>query len=74
MRTTLNIDDDLLKAAKSIAAARSKAVGAIISELAWKGLRASARTRRKSGLPTFRLPADAHPITLEDVKRMEDEG
>jgi hypothetical protein len=73
MRTTLNIDDDLLKAARSIAAARSKSVGTVISELAWKGLRSSARTRRKSGLPTFRVPSDAHPITLEGVKKLEDE-
>lgn len=74
MRTTLNIDDDLLKAAKSIAAARSESIGRVISELAWKGLRTGTRTRKKSGLPTFRVRRDAHPITLEDVRKLEDEA
>jgi hypothetical protein len=73
MRTTLNIDDNLLKAAKGIAAARSESLGKVISELAWKGIQTGAGTRRKSGLPTFKVRPDARPITLEDVKKLEDE-
>lgn len=74
MRTTLTIDDDLLAAARSLARARSIPVGAAVSELARKGLRAPARTRKKHGFPTFAVPPDARPITLDDVKKLEDQG
>jgi hypothetical protein len=35
MRTTLDIDDDVLTAAKELAAAENKTAGRIISDLAW---------------------------------------
>ena len=73
MRTTLNIDDDLLKAAKSIAGARSVSIGAVISDLVRKGLEASIRRRSKSGFPVFPVAPGSAPISLEDVKKLEDE-
>jgi predicted DNA-binding ribbon-helix-helix protein len=73
MRTTITIDDDLLAAAKALARSQSVSVGAVISELARKGLSSSARTRRKNNFPVFSVPSAARPITLEDVKRIEDE-
>ena len=38
MRTTLDIDDDILQAAKEIARAEKKTAGQVLSELARKGL------------------------------------
>jgi hypothetical protein len=38
MRTTLDIDDDLLQAAKELARAEGKTAGQVISDLARKGL------------------------------------
>lgn len=38
MRTTLDIDDDILQAAKELARAENKTAGQVISELARKGL------------------------------------
>ncbi len=38
MRTTLDIDDDILEAAKELAKAEKKTAGQVISELARKGL------------------------------------
>lgn len=38
MRTTLDIDDDVLQAAKELAQARGRTAGQMISELARKGL------------------------------------
>ena len=73
MRTTITIDDDLLAAAKTLARSQSVSVGTVISELARKGLKSPARTRRKNNFPVFSIPSAAHPITLEDVKRIEDE-
>ena len=39
MRTTLDIDDDVLLAAKEIAASKRTSAGRVISDLARKGLR-----------------------------------
>jgi hypothetical protein len=38
MRTTLDIDDDILQAAKELAKAEGKTAGQVLSELARKGL------------------------------------
>ena len=38
MRTTLDIDDDILQAAKELARAAKKTTGQVLSELARKGL------------------------------------
>jgi hypothetical protein len=76
MRTTLTIDDDLLAAARSLAQARSESLGKAISDLARRGLEATPRVRPNaggSGFPVFSVPKGARPITLEDVRRAEDE-
>jgi hypothetical protein len=76
MRTTVTIDDDLLAAARSLAQAESVSVGKAISALARRGLEATPRVRKGrggAGFPTFSVPQGAHPITLEDVRKAEDE-
>ena len=74
MRTTVTIDDDLLEAAKALAIQRKVAIGKVISELMRKGLNAEQQiTIGLSGFPTFQVPSDARPITLETVKKAEDE-
>jgi len=74
MRTTLNIDDELLEIAKSFAAHRKKSVGEVISDLAKRGLNAPIGTRRDpvTGLLVFDTPPDAPTITLDDVQRAQD--
>ena len=76
MRTTLTIDDDLLAAARSLARAKSESIGKALSELARRGLNATprvARSHRGPGFPVFSVSRDAHPITLEDVRKAEDD-
>lgn len=75
MRTTLTIDDDALEAARKLAQARNQRLGRVVSDLMRRGL--AARTScydRKDGLPVFGVAEDSPPITLEDVKRDEDEA
>ena len=78
MRTTVNLDPQLISTAKRLAAARAVALGVIISELANRGLEAQGRAQekrmvnRKSGFPVFKVPGDAPMIGLDDVKRDED--
>ena len=78
MRTTLNLDPGLLCAAKRLAAARSVAVGDIISQLALCGLAAQGQAplQRKNGFPVFAATPGAPVapvIGLEDVKRDDDD-
>ena len=74
VRTTVNVDDDVLDAAKSIARAEGRGVGAVISELARRGLAPTAtRVSAEDGFPIFSVPADAPPITDAMVRAALDE-
>lgn len=73
MRTTLSLDPDILQAARSIARAREISIGAAVSELARRGLE-QERSSTPDAFPHFPAPPGARVITLEDVKRLEDEA
>lgn len=72
MRTTLEIDDDVVAAARELAAAERRSLGAVISELARRGL-TPARVDTSGRFPVIRSPAGAPPITPEMVRRALDE-
>jgi hypothetical protein len=73
MRTTLELDDEVLAAARRIAAARSKSLGQVISDLARRGLETRPKITTRRGFPVFQVPGNARPLTLDDVRRDEDE-
>ena len=58
MRTTLNIDDDVLAAARVLAERNGSSLGSALSELARWGLESPAM---------FRVPANVQPFTSEEV-------
>ena len=82
MRTTLDIDDDILSAAKELAKAEGRTMGEVISDLARRALTQSA-----SGAPGFAEPAsqfltddwpmfprrDGPPVTNELIRQIQDE-
>ena len=72
MRTTLQIDDDLIAVARELAAGEGRSLGAVISELARRGL-SPARVDADGQLPVIRVPAGTPPITPEMVRRALDE-
>ena len=73
MRTTLQIDDDVLDTARSLAEAENCTVGEVVSRLARKGLTLKPQEMAESGFPVFAISADAPPITREMVQRAEEE-
>jgi hypothetical protein len=73
MRTTLNIDDDVLLEAKRYAKARSLTLGKAVSELMCKGLKQPLRTHMVNGFCVVDVPPDSPPVTSELVKRLADE-
>jgi hypothetical protein len=71
-RTTLDIADDVMRAARELAAADGRSIGAVISDLARRGL-TPARVDATGRFPVIMSPADAPPITPEMVRRALDE-
>ena len=74
MRTTLNIEDDVLRAAKEIAQQRKTTVGRVLSDLARKSLTRKAPVSKKNGLPLFPIQPEAQVVTLELVNQLRDES
>jgi hypothetical protein len=74
MRTTLSIDDDVLSAAKEMAAAQEKTVGEVISSLARRGLNPpESRRKTRNGVPLLPVRAGAPRVTSELVHRLREE-
>jgi hypothetical protein len=73
MRTTLTLDDEALEAARKLAAVRHQPLGQVVSDLMRRGLVARARYTVDGDFPTFRVAENSPPITLEDIKRDEDD-
>jgi len=72
VRTTLDIDDDVIAAARELAAGERRSLGSVISELARRGL-TPARVETVDGLPVIRVPAGTPPITPDMVRRALEE-
>lgn len=74
VRTTLNLDDDILRIARSLATAERRSLGQVISDLARRGAQPrSDRIGEEDGFPVFRVPEDAPMITDEMVLTALDE-
>jgi hypothetical protein len=78
MRTTLDIDDDILQAIKELARAEKKTAGQVLSDLARKGLGASTEGEPskdlfviKDGLPVLRSRGGI--VTHEMIKKIQGE-
>jgi hypothetical protein len=74
MRTTLDIEEDVLRAAKEIARQRKKTVGQVLSDLARDALTRKPRVTQKNGLPVFPRQPNAKVVTLELVNELRDES
>ncbi len=83
MRTTLDIDDDVLFAAKELAAKERKTAGKILSEFFRRGIQAGVSSPApvkpgqpyalKNGIPI--LPSRGEVVTTDHIQRiMEEEG
>jgi hypothetical protein len=76
MRTTLDIEDDVLQAAKELAQRENSTAGQVISALARRGLSNPARSPKKSsttrgGVPL--LASRGEVVTLEHIQNLMDQ-
>ena len=73
MRTTLDLDDDVLQAAKELASSRGTTAGRVVSELVRKALEPTRAARVRNGVPVLpRRPAGAPRPTMKLVNELRD--
>ena len=75
MRTTLEIDDDVMEAARIMARLKNQGIGRTISDLARRGLMPDASPVRELefGVPVWKHGPGAVAVTGELVRNLADE-
>ncbi len=78
MRTTINLDDDVLLAARGLARRNQTSIGAVVSELARKGLNGDSYGDVEDANVNFYgfrpLPKRGRPVTNDLIDQLRDEG
>jgi len=74
MRTTLDIDDDVLEIARGMAAHRRQSLGRVMSEMFRRSLQAGGTQKFRNGLEVIYRTGKLAPVTLEAVNKLRDEG
>ena len=75
MRTTLEIDDDVIEAARMLAKLKGQGIGRAISDLARRGLvpDASPVVEVQDGIPVWKHGPGAVSVTSEMVRNLAEE-
>ena len=73
MRTTLDIDDDVLQAARELGKMRSKTIGQIISEFAREAMIPTDPCDERNGVPIIHRRGPRRIMTTADVKRLQED-
>ncbi len=74
VRTTLDLEPDVLQAAKEIAQLRGKTTGQVVSELLRKALQPAPSAQRvRNGVPLLTRRAGAPMLTMEMVNQLRDD-
>ena len=67
MMTTVNLDDDVMRAVRSLARERDESLGTVISALIRKALSPPDQITYEEDFPVFQVQAGSPPITPEMV-------
>jgi hypothetical protein len=75
MRTTLEIEDDVMEAARQLARLKNQGVGRALSDLARRGLtpESTPAMELRHGIPTWIHGPGAVPVTSELVRNLADD-
>lgn len=75
VRTTLNIEDDVLATVKAVAARDRKPLGEVVSEMLRRAVEPSPSVAKKTrnGIPLFPVSPQARVVTPELVRELLDE-
>jgi hypothetical protein len=74
MRTTMDVDDDILQAVKELAANRGTTAGKVLSDLARRALEPKRVRAVRNGVPLLaKRPAGSARPTMARVNELRDE-
>jgi hypothetical protein len=73
MRTTLDLDEDVLQAAKELADFHGTTAGKVLSDLARKALTPARAGRIRNGVPVIPRRPGAPILTMKLVNEIRDE-
>lgn len=73
MRTTLTLDDDVLRLVKRYAASRSLTLGEAVNCLVQRALTVPRPTKEANGLQVFDLPPESPRVTAKKVRELDGE-
>ncbi len=75
MRTTLELDDDVLQAARELASLRRTSIGKVVSELLRRALQpGTSDLELRNGVPLLPPRRGAAVVTLQAVNQLRDES
>jgi hypothetical protein len=73
MRTTIDLDEELLRTAKAIAESRGQTLSRVITDLAWKALSPDRNDfTTRNGFPVLSVSSGARPVTPEHIAELLD--
>jgi hypothetical protein len=74
MRTTVDLDEDILRAAKELSQVRSQSLGRILSDLARLAMRPNpASPTMRNGVPVLPRIPGGRQVTSQDVQRLSEQ-
>ncbi len=74
MRTTLDLDDDVLEAGRALARRQRRTMGAVVSDLMRTALHREPATEvNRNGITVLSKRGLSEPVTMELVNRLRDE-
>lgn len=74
MRTTIDLEEDVLLATREMARQRGVSMGRVLSDLARQALAGREAVSTRGGVPLFPVATTARVVTLELVNRLRDEA
>jgi hypothetical protein len=74
VRTTLDLDADVLNAAKQLAAQQGITVGNAVSDLVRKALASPSKSKSRNGVPLFETVKSRQRPDVALVNRLRDSG
>jgi hypothetical protein len=71
VRTTVDLDEDILQVARHLAQEKQQSLGRVLSALARQGLQPANKVRVREGvIPTLPRKPGAKPVTAQMVKEL----
>jgi len=74
MRTTVDLEEDVLLAAKQLARERGVSIGRVLSDLARQALSRPDAGTMRNGVPLFPARSGAGSASLELINQLRDEA